>query len=173
MCECRCFSAYLFKEFGNDRSKVRISALQMIYQEFTELSTNLFCLLFMEFISLHVRRLRLLRNFHTVLPSRCTSFHFLQSCRRFPDLHSLFSLYYIISGHFDNGYSDWNEVIPHGSFVFHFLIIRDAECLSFASCPSKCLLWRYEVLAQFLIELFLSLIFLILNFGLWLRAGFL
>ena len=133
--------------------------MQMIYQEFTELPTNLFCLLFMEFISLNVRRLCLLRNFHTVLPSRCTSFHFLQSCRRFPDLHSLFSLYYIISGHFDNGYSDWNEVIPHGSFVFHFLIIRDAECLSFASCPSKCLLWRYEVLAQFLIELFLSLIF--------------
>ena len=133
--------------------------MQMIYQEFTELPTNLFCLLFMEFISLHVRRLRLLRNFHTVLPSRCTCFHSLQPCRRFPDLHSLFSLYYIISGHFDNGYSDWNEVIPHGSFVFHFLIIRDAECLSFASCPSKCLLWIYEVLAQFLIELFLSLIF--------------
>ena len=159
MCKCRSFSAYLFKEFGNDRSKVRISALQMIYHEFTELSTNLFCRLFMDFISLHVRRLRLSRNCHTVLPSGCTSFHSLQSCRRFPDLHSLFSLYFIFSGHFDNGYSDQNEVIPHCSFVFHFIIITDAECLSFGSCPSKCLLWRYEVLVQFVIELFLSLIF--------------
>ena len=42
MCKCRSFSAYLFKEFGNDRSKVRISALQMIYHEFTELSTICF-----------------------------------------------------------------------------------------------------------------------------------
>ena len=52
------------------------------------LSMNLFCLLFMEFISLNVRRLCFLRNFHTVHPHNCTSLHSLQPCRRFPDLQA-------------------------------------------------------------------------------------
>ena len=49
---------------------------------------NVLCLLFMEFISLNVRRLCFLRNFHTVLSHECTSLHALQPCRRFPDLQA-------------------------------------------------------------------------------------
>ena len=49
---------------------------------------NLFCLLFMEFISLNVKRLCFLRNFHTVLPHYCTSLQALQPCRRLPDLQA-------------------------------------------------------------------------------------
>ena len=105
------------------------------------MSINLFCLLFMEFISLNVTTLRFLRNFHTVLPRNRTSLHSLQPCRRFPDLQA--SSAFIISGLFANCYSDWHEVMHHCSFVcisYSFALVRIFHlplASKRASCPTQ------------------------------------
>ena len=91
----------------------------------------------MEFISLNVRRLHFLRNFHTPLPPWLPQFTFPPAMQEVPWSPSLVSVYSIISGLFANCYSDWHEVMHHCGFVLHFLLFSAGEHLSFASCPSK------------------------------------
>ena len=104
---------------------------------------------------------RFLRNLHIVLRSDCTSLHFHQQCRRVP--FSLLSLspVFIVYRNFDDGHSDWCEVIPHYWLICISLITSDAKhlivCLLaiYMYSSEKCL-FRFS--AHFWIELFVFLI---------------
>ena len=59
--------------------------------------------------------------------------------------HSLFptpSQTFIVCRLFDDGHSDWCEVIPHCSFDLHFWIISNVSIFSCVPWPSVCLFWR-------------------------------
>ena len=63
---------------------------------------------------------RFLRNLRTVFHSDCISLHSHQQCKNMPfSLHSLQYLF-IACKPFDDGHSDWCEVIPHCGFDSHF-----------------------------------------------------
>ena len=59
-----------------------------------------------------------LRNLHTVFHSGCINLHPTNSAREFPFLHTLSRIHCLQN--FDDGHSDWCEVISHSSFDLHF-----------------------------------------------------
>ena len=49
---------------------------------------------------------------------------------------------FILCGHFDDGHSDWCEMIPHFSFDLSFIIMRSAQHLFLCFLAIHMLLWR-------------------------------
>ena len=67
-----------------------------------------------------------LRNLHIVLHSGSIYLHSHQQYKRIP---STLSPVFVVCRLFDNGHSEWCEVIFHCSFDLHSLIISDVEYL--------------------------------------------
>ena len=57
-----------------------------------------------------------LRNLHTVLQNDCIGLHSHQQTSHFSTPFAAFVIYIL----FDDGHSDWYEVVPHYSFDLHF-----------------------------------------------------
>ena len=94
-----------------------------------------------------------LRNLHTVFHSGCINLHSHQQCKSV-SFFSAPSPAFIVCRLFDDGHSDWCEVISHCSLICISLIMSDVEhlfmCL-LAICMSsleKCL---FSSLAHFFI----------------------
>ena len=83
---------------------------------------------------------RLLRNFHAILYSGCTSLHFHQQCRRVPvspTLSSIYSLYFLMMAILTD--VRWYFIIV---FICISLLISDLSIFKCVYWPSVCLLWR-------------------------------
>ena len=94
--------------------------------------------------------LRFLRNLHTVLHSGCNCLQSHKWCRRIPFFSTSFPAF-TVCRLFDDGHSDWCEVIPHCSFDLHFSNKHFFMLFGHLSSLEKCLLRTSD---HFLIELF-------------------
>ena len=98
-----------------------------------------------------------LRNLHTIFHSGCINLH---SHQQEYSLFSTTSPAFIVCRLFDEGHSDWCEVIAHCIFDLHSLIMSDVEHLSMCllaismSSLEKCL---FRSFPHFLIGLFVFL----------------
>ena len=101
-----------------------------------------------------------LRNLHTVFHSSCTNLHSHEQCRRFPSSPHPFQLF-LICRLFNDDYFDWCEMVPHGSFVLHSLIVSTVEHLFMCLLPS---VQHYMLLTNLLIGCVFDSIFLFLFF---------
>ena len=78
-----------------------------------------------------------LRYLHIFLQAGCTN---LYSHTRVPFSPHLLQ-HLLFADFFDDGHSDWYEVIPHFTFLYIFLIINDVKHLFMSFSPTFCLLW--------------------------------